>query len=173
VLRTITLIAAIGALCTALLAVPVGALIAGPVVTAWEVVPPPGADAGTVQTNREIWELGPPDWYAEGTPLDPSKPEQVAAVLGWYGNAGSEPQEFIWVDPSEVIHPPAMPELAIVLQDYSKGKRWKASFVWFFVPKVAGGAAVAGLLLLGVWFWLRRRAARGAAAGGDPPAATT
>lgn len=168
-LRRVVLGAAIAALAVALCTIPVGAWIAGPVVTAWEVVPPPGADQATFDANREIWEFDPPAWYRPGTPLDPTQPEQVAAVLAWYGNPGSEPQEFIWVDAADVIHPPAMPELAIVLQDYSKGKRWKASFVWFFLPKIAGGAAAVGLLLLGLWAWLRKRAAR-AAAGPDTPA---
>lgn len=158
--RTLTLIAAIGALAVAALAFPIGALVAGPSVTAWEVAPAPGSDATTIATNREIWLIDPPDWYVAGAPLDAAKPEQVKAVLSWYGNAGSEPQAFIWIDETDVIHPAEMPELAIVLQDYAKGKQWKASFVQFFIPRIAGGAALTGLLLLGLWAVLKARAGR-------------
>ncbi len=169
-LAKLTLVAAIGALAVAALAYPVGGLVAGPTVTAWEVVPPKdenGDTTGPIDTNRQLFELEYMDWDA--TNADPANAEQVAAVLGIYGNPGSEPQEFIWVDEAEVIHPPEMPALSVVLQDYDKGKRWKATFVWFFVARIAGGAALAGLGLLGLWFVLKRRA--GAAA--PPPAAAT
>jgi hypothetical protein len=168
VLTKLALIAAIGALVVGALAYPIGAVVVGPTVIAWEVVPPKDAQGdttGPIDTNRQLFELEYMDWDA--TTADPSNTEQVAAVLAIYGNSGSEPQQFIWVDEADVIHPPEMPALSVVLQDYDKGKRWKASFVWFFVPRIAGGAALAGLALLGLWFVLKRRAG----SPGTPPAA--
>ena len=163
-LAKLSLIAGVGALLVALLAMPIGSFIAGPVVTAWEVAAPAGADASAIEANREIFLFDPPAWF-EGS-WDSAKPEQVQAVLSFYGNPGSEPQHFIWLEDADVIHPPEMPDVSLVLQDYSKpdGKRWKASFVWFFIPKIGGGAALTGILFLGLWFWLKKRSARAGAA---------
>ena len=57
-IRTLALVAALGALLVALLAFPVGAMVAGPTVTAWELSP---HDPDLIELNQALFEGVYPD----------------------------------------------------------------------------------------------------------------
>jgi hypothetical protein len=115
---------------------------------------------GLAATSVEAWEI---------EPYDPSKVvayqtmfmgdrNNADEVMSIYGNPASAPNRYLFVPREKFFHPPEMPSLTLLPVDRNKGEDpLQVKTVYFFAKWIAGGAGLAGALLLWAWFARRRR----------------
>ena len=130
----------IAALLVAALVYPAAALIAGNAVEAYIIA---GKDKSAIEVERAIFE--PP----KGASKD-SKAYRDA-VISIYGSQTDEPTKVVFVAAEKFVNPPELPSLVLLPVDKQKGENpLQVKTVFFFATKTAMGAAVVGIVLLGV-----------------------
>lgn len=148
----------IGAFAFALLVFPAAWLLASGAREVWIINP---FSPETVEINKALWELDPPD---------PKVPDYAMKVIGIYGQPTSEPMEVLFVSEERILHPEEMGSLTLLPVDKDKGENpLQLKTIFFFAPWFCGGASFVGATIFAAWFFLSRR--RRSAAGEAPPAA--
>lgn len=154
-LRKLALAGGLVAGAVAVLAYPVGAVIAADSQVVWLITP---HSEGSREIERFAFQADHPDW--DPAEADPGDAKTARAVARIYGNPSTEPLTVLWVPEDRIIHPKELPALSLLPQDYkTTGKYWQADTVWLFCKYISLAAAAGAVALLGVWVFLRQRAA--------------
>lgn len=138
-----------GAFIFAALVYPVAWIISGTAVEAWQITP---FDESMVQVNKVLFEL---------EELDSSVADYPTHVMKIYGHATEEPIRWLFVSEERFLRPTELPSLTLLPVDKQRGEDpFQEQTLFFFAKRFAAGAAVTGILLLGLWLLLRRRRRR-------------
>ncbi len=145
-MKTLLKVGWIGAFACGALVYPAAAIIGSGAVEAWRITP---HAKETVEVKRAL------EAPAKG------EPDFAKKVMQLYGIPSERPILYVFVPKEKFFHPEEMPELTLLPVDtHQKENPFELRKLQFFRPWVTGGAAVTGLVLLGVWALLRRRARR-------------
>jgi len=143
----VLVILGVGALVVAALVYPVALIVAGNAVEAYLIA---AKDKSAVEVERQIFE--PP----KGAPKD-SKAYRDA-VMSIYGSQTDEPTKVVFVPADKFLRPPELPSLVLLPIDKQAGENpLQVKTVFFFATRTALGAAVVGVVLLGVGAAVRKR----------------
>lgn len=135
------------ALVTAGLVYPIAGAIAGGATEAYIIA---AKDPKAVEIDREIFEA------PKGAAKD-SKAYRDA-VMSIYGSQADEPTKVVFWPADKFVHPKELPGLVLLPVDKNKGENpLQVKTVYFFASKTAIGAAVVGVILLGIGFAMKKK----------------
>ncbi|HEV3027974.1 MAG TPA: hypothetical protein VG457_10405 [Planctomycetota bacterium] len=139
----------VGALVVAALVYPVALIVAGTATDAYLIA---AKDKSAVEVERQIFEA----------PKGASKDSKAYrdAVMSIYGSQTDEPTKVVFVPADKFLRPPELPTLVLLPIDKQQGENpLQVKTVFFFATRIALGAAVVGIALLGIGAATRKKRA--------------
>lgn len=119
-------------------------------------------DASSIE-GLEINPFGDDDVLVNKTltTLPPkTDPKYRAAVIGLYGQPNQESMKVVFFPKERILRPAELPELTLLRIRRTQGEdALQVKFIYFVTPRVLGGAAATGVLLLAIWAFVRRKKA--------------
>ncbi len=145
-MKTLLMVGWVAAFVVALAAYPVAGIIAGGGVDAYIIA---AKDPKSVEVEKAIFE--PPKAAKDSK-------EYRDAVMRIYGSQTDEPTKVVFVPAEKFVRPEELPALTLLPVNKEKGENpLQVKTVYFFAQKSLIAAAVAGIVLLGIWVLLARK----------------